>query len=234
MRRSVCAVLGLLAVVLAPARAATSAPDLDAVVSYETHQVLASGVSRMERWKERLVRRGDTVWTERLLPPMHATVGHRHGAESGAAEHAGHKHFNAEAAARWLSLDVQGQPRLRYVDHAQRFVVSVPKAEYGAVGFDGRWDAAAFIVPPAVVARMPVRAAGAAVRGGTWHVENNGEWSHRVLWSEARQVALRVESQSKDGSFRRIVSVELAAAGGTMPWEAVSGYAQKEYDDFMD
>ena len=202
-------------------------PDLDAVVTYETRQTLSSGALRTETWKERLVRRGDTVWTERVLP---AQARHVHEAPG---EHAGHKHFNADSAARWIQLDATGQTQLRYVDREQRTVVSVPKTEYGAVGFDGRFDAAAHIVPPSLVARMPAQA-GPAGAGGVWHVETDKDWSHRVLWSEARQMALRVESRRIDGSVSRVVTVEPAPAPAALPWQAVSGYTQKEYDDFMD
>ncbi|HEY2928633.1 hypothetical protein [Piscinibacter sp.] len=208
-------------------QAAPALPDLDAVVSYETRQITAAGVLRTEVWKERLVRRGDVVWTERVLPAeTHAAHAHE-----SSTEHAGHKHFDFESAARLLRLDAKGQLQLQYVDREHRVVVSVPKAEYGVVGFDGRWDAAAHVVPPSVVARMPVTMnSGAAV----WHEEKAPGWSHRVLWSEARQVALRVESQRSDGSFRRVVSVEPVAPTGGLPWKDLATFTQKEYDDFMD
>jgi hypothetical protein len=78
---------------------------------------------------------------------------------------------------------------------------------------------------------MPVTMnSGAAV----WHEEKAPGWSHRVLWSEARQVALRVESQRSDGSFRRVVSVEPVAPTGGLPWKDLATFTQKEYDDFMD
>src|SRR5207247_10396649 len=100
---------------------------------------------------ERLIRRGDVVWTERVLP-AEAHAAHPH---ESSAEHTGHKHFDFEGAARLLRLDAKGQLQLQYVDREHRVAVSVPKAEYGAVGFDGRWDAAAHVVPPSLVARMP-------------------------------------------------------------------------------
>lgn len=212
------------------AQAAPAAPALDAVVTYETRQVTSSGIVRTETWAERIVRRGDTVWTERVLPPQ-AVAAHSHETE---AEHAGHKHFDADAAARWVALDAKGQTQLRFVDRAHRMVVSVPKPEYEAVGFDGSFDAAAHVVPAAVIDRMPVLASATRGADPVWHVEKTREWSHRVLWSAQKQVALRVESERADGSFRRTVTVEPVAAAAALPWAGLSGYAQKEYDDFMD
>src|SRR5205814_8494543 len=111
---------------------------------------------------------------------------------------------------------------LRYVDAAHRQVVAVPPPEYGAVGFDGRFDAAAFVVPPSVVARMSVPPGKAAQAG--WHVEQRDGWSHRVLWSEAQAIALRVESQRSDGSFTRRITVELTAPAAAPPWHGAGDY----------
>ena len=210
-----------------PARAGTAAaPDLDAVVSVETRRLLPSGVTRVERWRERLVRRGTTVWTERVVP-------------AGAAARAepagdGHRHFDADAAARLLRVDARGQTQLRFVDAARRLVVAVPPSEWDAVGFDGRHDAAAHLVPPALVERMPLERVAAG--GDRWHRQQAGGWTHRVLWSSKRQVALRIESTSDDGRTRRSVRVEPAAAtaASQLPWRAIDGYTQRDYDDFMD
>lgn len=224
---SLCIAAALVAVA---ASAHAAAPDLDAIVTYQTRQVSASGVTRTETWQERLIRRGDTVWTERVLPGRAAAL---HAQES-AREHAGHKHFDFDSAARLLQRDADGQLRLRYVDREHRVVVSVPKAEFGAVGFDGRWDAAAYIVPPALVERMSSAGVGGAKTG--WRSENANGWSHRVQWSEARQVALRVESRRADGSTRRVVSVvpAMTVVASALPWNRIVGYVEKDYDDFMD
>ena len=213
-----------------PAAPAAAAPDLDAVVRYETRQQLASGVSRIERWSERLVRRGDTVWTERLgLAASNAA----HAAEAAG----GHRHFDAETAARLLTKDASGQTRLRYVDAAHRQVVAVPKAEWGTVGFDGRHDAAAHLVPPSLVGRMPVEpGTAAAASAGHWHVQHAAGWTHRVLWSAGRQVALRIDSRSDDGRTSRRVRLlpQPPTPAAALPWRRLDGWTQREYDDFMD
>ncbi len=199
-------------------------PDVDALVTYETRQLTTAGVLRTERWQERLVRRGDVVWSERVLPAGRAAL---HANES-SAEHAGHKHFDFDSAARLVERAPNGELRLRFVDREHRVVVSVPKAEYGAVGFDGNWDAAAYIVPPAVVARM------GAVAADGWRAEKAKGWSHKLRWSAAQQVPLRVESRRDDGSVTRVVTVAPMAASTSVPWSGIDAFVQKEYDDFMD
>ena len=232
------------------ANAAAPMADIDARVSYETRQVTASGVTRVDTWEERLVRRGNQVWTERILPP---TVHAAHERET-VAEHAGHKHFNGEVSARWLTLAPDGKVDVKFVDHEHKVVVSVPSAEFGTVGFDGRYDGAASVVPPSVVQGMKpatksgmtsamksamksaMELAASASNTGQWFTDRSQGWSHRVLWSESRQLAMRVESQRDDGSIRRVVAVQLqpVVAGRPAPWSQLASYTSKNYDDFMD
>jgi hypothetical protein len=207
--------------------AAPGRADIDALVSYETRQTMPSGVTRVDTWQERLVRRGEQVWTERVLP------GH-HPAHASTAERAGHPHLNAQTAARWLRVNARGEVELKLVDRENKVVVDVPKAEFASVSFDGRVDAAASLVPPAVVQTMA--AAGAATAAGQWRSERNQGWTHRVRWSEAKQIALRTESRRDDGSFTRRVTVTLrpVAAGAAAPWDALAGYQLRQYDEYMD
>ena len=218
--------------------------DIEARVSYETRQVMSSGVTRVDTWQERLVRRGNQVWTERILAPVahagHALDGHeRAGHErEKVAEHAGHRHFNAETSARWLTLKPDGQVEVRFVDREHKIVVSVPRAEFGTVGFDGRFDGAASIVPPAVVQAMTpttARPVGGSA-DGQWLTDRSQGWSHKLLWSAPGQLALRVESTRDDGSVQRRVTVQLLPAAPAMPapWSQLADYTPKQYDDFMD
>jgi hypothetical protein len=204
--------------------------DVDAVVSYETRQVLASGITRVESWQERLVRRGDQVWTERVRPPG-AERAHD---DERVAEHHGHKHLNADTAARWLSLGADGEAVLKLVDREHQVVVDVPAAEFASVAFDGRYDAAATIVPPLVVQSM--KAEGSATAEGQWRSERNQGWTHRVLWSPTLQVAMKVESRRDDGSVQRTVTVRLlpTADGQRLPWQSLGGYNARRYDEYMD
>ena len=210
-----------------PLTPTTSMADIDARVSYESRQVMSTGVVRVDTWQEHLVRRGNQVWTERILPPV-AHAGH---ARETVAEHAGHRHFNAETSARWLTRRAGGQVEVRFVDREHRIVVSVPRAEFGTVGFDGRFDGAASIVPPGLAQTMVPQASGS--KEGQWLTDRGQGWSHKVLWSASRQLAMRVESTRDDGSVQRRVTVQLMPAT-LAPWSQLSEYTPKQYDDFMD
>ena len=208
--------------------------DIDARVSYETRQVMSSGVTRTDRWQEHLVRRGNQVWTERIRPAAtHAGQAHQI-----VPEHAGHRHLNAETSARWLTLKPDGQVEMKFVDRENKVVVSVPRAEFGTVGFDGRFDAAASIVPPAVAKAMTPATARpvSGLTEGQWLTDRSQGWSHKVLWSASKQLAMRVESRRDDGSVQRRVSVQLlpVTPAKPAPWSQLADYTPKQYDDFMD
>lgn len=218
---SLCAVLGT-------AHAAQPVEsDLDAVVRYETRQISKAGVTRVEIWQERMVRRAGVVWTERLLPNG-AHIAHVHDT----SQTISHRHLNLDNAARWLQRDATGKVDLRFVDHGEKVVVSIPKAEFGTVGFDGKWAAAAYMVPPEMVAKM--KPEGNGPNGAVWRVERDKDWSHRVLWSEAKQVALQIESSKIDGTFSRTVTVTPSTRGTNLPWTVVAQYEKKDYDDYQD
>ncbi len=210
---------------------ATGWPDVDAVVSYETRQLMSNGTLRVESWQERLVRRGTQVWIERILPKGSQPT---HG-DASSDEHFGHKHLNAETSARWVTADQRGQLQLKLVDRHQKVVVDVPRAEFGTVAFDGRLDAAGAIVPPSIVQDLQPEGAATAA-GQRWRVERSQGWTHRVLWSEPKQIALDVLSRSDDGRVRRRVTVQLSALTSVrfLPWEQLVGYESKRYDEFMD
>lgn len=211
------------------AAAAGSSPDLAAVVRHETQQRLPSGITRTEQWSERFVRQGEQVWSERVLPPGAA----RHADE---APGSAHRHFDFESAARWVRRDGDGRLQLRFAAPQQQVVVTVPRTEYGAVGFDGRWDTAAHLVPPLLIAAMPQEATGSPIAGARWHVQREQGWTHRVLWSPALQVALRIESRRDDGSASRTVVLEPAAASTPRqaPWVGLERWTQREYGDYLD
>jgi len=213
---------------LATLAVAAPLPDVDALVSFETRHVLASGITRVDTWQERLVRRDGQVWVERVLPAGGAA--HRDDDDAHAG-HVGHAHFNADTAARWLAREPDGEMTVRFVDRGHRAIVSIPRAEYGTVNFDGSYDAAASIVPAEVARRMKP---GALQGDARWLADRRDGWSHRVLWSESRQLALRVESRSDDGAISRIVEVRPQTARGAAPWTQLDGYEHKRYDDYMD
>ncbi|WP_175965458.1 hypothetical protein [Burkholderia sp. BCC0322] len=227
---------------------ALAAADLDAVLLHESRTVTADGVTRTTMYRERMVRRDGHVWVERVLP-VAAAGGHGDdhdhdhdaGARTGvqpAAAHAGHKHFNFQAAARHVTYDGKAA-RIEYVDAANRTVVGVPPAEYETTGFDGSWDNAYYITPPSQLKRLAVAKRG-DVPGTRWYeqaVDTPGARGvNRILWSERLQAPLSVEYRSADGSVARKLTLTPAPAARreTLPWQTLARYTRKEYADYLD
>ncbi|MBN3730508.1 hypothetical protein [Burkholderia sp. Tr-20390] len=229
---------------------AVAAADLDAVLLHESRTVSADGVTRTTMYRERMVRRDGHVWVERVMP-VAAAGGHRNdhdhdhdhdaGVRAGmqpAAAHAGHKHFNFQAAARHVTYDGK-TARIEYVDAANRTVVSVPPAEYETTGFDGSWDNAYYVTPPSRLKRLAAAKRG-DVPGTRWYeqaVDTPGARGvNRILWSETLQAPLSVEYRSADGRVVRKLTLTPAAAARreTLPWQALASYTRKEYADYLD
>ncbi len=221
---------GLLACSLSAAVLAAEPAPLDLLVTYETRSTDSAGVTRTERWQERVLRRPGHVWTERVLPAAHA------GTRDTAHGHGEPDHFDFAAAARHLSREADGTMRVDYVEHASRRVVFVPRAEYASTGFNGSWDGAAALVPPSVVMRMPLKARAAAPAGSAWREEQRSGWSTRILWDDRLGYARVIETRQLDGlsALRTVAELQPAPSPAWLPWTLLGGYEQKEYDDFMD
>ncbi|CAN5734236.1 hypothetical protein BH09PSE5_BH09PSE5_00030 [soil metagenome] len=238
--------IGITLLALAGAAFAADAPmpGVDAIVSYETRVVLASGVTRVDTWQERLVRRSDQVWTERILPSRpHDHEGHADHVADGKAtgkaktpEHIGHKHFNGDTSARWLQRQGDRSVELKLVDRENKVVVSIPRNETATVGADSDIDSAGSIVPTSVVRSMkPAKGPGES-SDLSWKSDASGGWKHRILWSESRQLAMKVISERDDGSVRRVVNVALQPQSGSNepPWRKLGDYESKNFSDFGD
>lgn len=253
--RRVRAALGATAMFAgAPAFAAPAAPDLDAVLLHESASVSADGVTRTVTYRERMVRRDGHVWIERVLPASakhgQASDGHAHdaahapqsrgGVRAAAAStdaHAGHKHFDFDAAARHVTNE-GGKVRIEYVDAAQRTVVAVPPAEYETTGFDGSWDNAFYITPPSRLKRLAAKSTPGPVSGTRWYEQTVGapraQGVNRVLWSDTLQAPLVVEYRSADGHASRKLTLTPASRAKVPPWQQLQPYARKEYADYLD
>ncbi len=221
--------------VAAAASGVTSPSDLDAIVTHESTSVSRNGVTRTERFEERVIRRQGHVWTERVLPAAARANLHHHDANAEGTEH---RHFDFEGAARHVTREADGRTHLEYVDREKKWTVFVPGAEYGPVGFLGNWDAEFHLAPPALIARMPVLATRTAStpEGAAWHEERRDGWTHRVLWSNTHNYPLAIEAIRDDGTLTRRTAVKIVAAtpADRLPWRGLSGYRPRTYDDFMD
>ena len=182
-------------------------------------------------------------------PRKHSHEGDRRdqatsGAAAGEANPAyrghGHRHFDGDAAARWIEQGADGKVTLNLVDRKDHAIISIPRAEFRTLGFDGRFDASASLVPASVVATMTVDPAAAPVTSpvnARWYVDASDGWVHRVLWSDAWQLALRIDSRRDDGSLVRTVRVDPASTTtrpDIWPWQDLTGFERRRYDEYLD
>ncbi|MBS2128820.1 hypothetical protein KEX41_11410 [Burkholderia thailandensis] len=264
--RRVGAAFGAIAMLAAaPAvasRDAAPAPDLDAVLLHESTTVSADGVTRTVTYRERMVRRHGHVWIERVRPSgaKHAQADDAHAhdehAHDGAADarmppprggvrpaaatadaHAGHRHFDFDAAARHVTND-GGMIGVEYVDAVRRTVVAVPPAEYGTTGFDGSWDNAFYITPPSQLKRLAAKGRPGPAPGTRWYEQTVGapraQGVNRILWSDTLQAPLIVEYRSANGHASRKLTLTPAPRAKVLPWRQLQSYARKEYADYLD
>lgn len=234
--RLVAAALMVGCVATSAAAQGTDLPSLDALVTYESRSVTHAGVTEMRRFSNRLIRRPGHVWLERDLPAAPAGGLSHVGHDRQGTTVASHRHFDFELASQHLTRTADGKLRADYVDRIGRQVVFVPPTEYSVPGFDGSWDNAAALVSERTVAAMPLAPLPSTVTGAVWHAEARNGWFNRVLWSTRSKIALVVESGRSDGSvFRRtVVDLQPLTPAAALPWKQLAGYAQKDYDDFMD
>lgn len=226
--------------------------DLAARLNYETRSLSDEGVYKLTRHQDRLIRVGDQVWLERVLPPGRAAPEH------GGHDHAGHDHgeaseargqgkvdgtqhrldlhdVNFEKAARAVSRDEKGV-HLAFVSAANRLHLQVEPENYQAVGFNGSWDAAYYLIDPTTLARLQPLAGRTAPAGAVWLGERRADHYLRVLWSQTLALPLRIESGHPDGSLTRtiVVQPERLPRAGQLPWQQLGDYLYKDYNDLLD
>lgn len=214
--------------------------DLGAVISYETQAVSSEGVHKTLRYRDRFYRTTDHVWLERILPAAHDE--HEHENHAGHAHGDGHHRLdlhdiNFETAAKFVSRPKQAdsQASIRYISREKELDIEVEAENYRTVGFNGSWDAAYYLIDPASLDRLKPsrRPAPAQAR---WYEGGDKESYLRVLWQERKGFPLRIESGRKDGSLRRVVDITLRElpARGKLPWQNITGFTRKDYNDLMD
>ncbi len=206
---------------------AATANELNLVVEHDITDLGADGVTRRIQFQERVYRRSNLVWIERILPP----------AAHDAAEHAAagqpHKHLDLSAAARWIVADPKKNLSVRLVNEHDQVVINVPPAEYGNIGFDGSWVNAWHLLDPAQLKNMKPGAAKTEV-GKRWYARSVDGNAVRVLWDELNEIPRRVESVNKAGTQRKLLTVRDVAAPAKSPWMLTGSYQQKEYSDYLD
>lgn len=202
------------------------AADMDLSVKYLNRELTKDGVLHTSSYEEKMIRRKEHVWTQRVLP----------GHSKHDAVHPGHEHkdFDYIVLARHVSYD-GNKTTVEFVDTHERQVVYIAPTEYENVNFDGSWANAYYLVNPHYIALMPVSSRPSAVAHAQWHETNKNGMFQRVLWDKKLSIPLIIETGDESGNFLQRVEVRRSATlEKNLPWKNLQGYAQKEYSDFLD
>lgn len=213
-------------------------PPLQALISYVTLEVSPDGITQQHSYKERWIRDGDMLWSERLIPLPVARAFHlQHDTAK-----IPHKHFMYQMAARWVARQPDGSLELNYADAYHQNLVHYPPIEYSQAGFIADWPHLSRLVSPATLALMQPETAQPdaqslpeGARDARWyHLEQDNQIL-RVLWSQDLQLALAVERHSRDGYKQYRMNVTLKPGLPTpRPWQQLAEYNNKEISDFFD
>lgn len=206
---------------------AQAAPDVSLEVTHKSSVLGADGIQRSTLFTERVVRQGDTVWIERVMPAGAHQDDEHAKAKVGAAKD--HKHADLSAATRWIQRLPDGKLKFRLVAMHDQVVVDIAPAEYATVGFDGAWLAAYHLIDPAVLKTLK---AGESTPQGQWFENTKGRNSVRVLWDAKREMPLQVLSTGANGS--RSTTIKVLSTAIKNPWNVTKKFAQKDYSDFLD
>jgi hypothetical protein len=209
-------------VTVAIAAETVSGPDQNLQVQNYSMTVGRDGVKRETTFTERVYRRNDRVWTERVIASEAA----------GAHDHGGHSHPDAGSSPMWVRRLADGTLDARLVERHQRRSIKVDSQYYGNIGFNGSWGSTFFLSDPQSLKGM--RAVGAAKGGVQQYESKRGDMTVRVSWDVKGQYPRRVESLDAHGNARRETLVSVIAAPKVLPWNTLAGYAEIDYSDLLD
>ena len=225
----------------------TKLVDLDARVIVETRNITLDGVTRTSNFEDSMMRRGSKVWKVRLNLQ---NVAHEHGhtedtSKAGSkadvkkksekkSEKFGHDHFNPIEYQRVVTLE-NGAPALSYISPERKMVVTVPKAEFDNVGFDGSWDRSYYLITAQDLARLKPTDRQSPVAGAVWYERSVKGTYERVLWDSSRLIPLIMESGSSDGKNHYKITVKATPAAERNPsWLQTKQFEQRSYVDYLD
>jgi hypothetical protein len=200
-----------------------AAQDADLTVRHIAVVAGADGVKRTSEFAERMVRRKDAIWIERIVPAGW------HTAQSHAKAGAGHRHLDVALAARWIDRLPDGKTRVRLASSEEKVLVDVAPTEFANIGFDGSWTGAYHLIDPAALKRMRVvKTEGERVTYASTTAGN----ALTIVWNERLQLPVQVDSVS--GASSRRTLVEVAPTPAATPFATAAGYARKDYSDYLD
>lgn len=221
------AALGLLS--QAPGALATEVaggPDQNLQVRHYAMTVGRDGVKRETTFIERLYRRNDQVWTERVIAGE-AADDRKH-----EQDHGGHSHPDAGSAPMWVRRKADGSLDARLVERDQRRSVKVDSQYYGNIGYNGSWGSTFYLSDPQSLKSM--RAVGVVKDGVQQYESRRGDLTVRVSWDIKGAYPRKVESEDAHGRTRRETQVSVIEAPKVLPWKTLAGYAEIDYSDLLD
>ena len=215
----------LFALGLLGAAHAADLPDLR--VEYLAWSIGADGARQEISYTERVVRQGDRLWVEREIP---AAARDRH--ERQGHTGMGHKHDDVVGAPLWIERGPGQALSVRLVDRHERRLIEIGEPHYGNVGFGGRWADAYHLLDPAQLSRL--QAVGPPRDGVQVYALERGSKSVLVRWDVEGQFAREIRSSDADGLSGKRIRASVAPAQALLPWDAVAGFAARDYSDLLD
>lgn len=205
--------------------------DLAAILTHESHELTAEGVSKDVRYQERFIRKNGHVWAERIVPESVSAESEKHEAKDG------HKHdFNFNIAAKHIIKDANGIPSISFVNRHDKLIIAVGKEEYQTIGFDGSWESAYYLVSPALVRKLSLSGMPSPAANARWYEKNGKDDFFRVLWAEDMELPLVIESGTKNGVRHSKVTAKIVPLPqtGALPWVNLQNFEHKDYNDLLD
>ncbi len=206
-----------------------AATNLALEVTHQSSSLGADGIKRDTLFTEHVIRQGDTVWIERVIPAGAHTAS-EHEKEKNLK---GHKHTDLNNAVRWIQKLPDGKLKLRLVALHEKVIVDVAPNEFANVGFDGGWAAAYHLIDPAVLKKLkPAQTEGPS----QWFVSapSSNSNSIRILWAQKNEIPMAVLTQNVSGTTKRSTTVRVMSQSPSTPWRNLSQFSVKEYSDFLD
>ncbi|WP_061944343.1 hypothetical protein [Collimonas pratensis] len=214
----------------AQAAETVSGPDQNLQVRHYAMTMGRDGVKRETTFSERVYRRNDQVWTERLVESE--PVGRRDHSDDHNDGHSGHSHPDAGSSPMWVRRQADGALDARLIERHQRRSIKVDSQYYGNIGFNGNWGSTFFLSDPQSLKSM--RMVGALKDGVQQYESKRGDLTVRVSWDVKGQYPRRVESLDGHGKTRRETLVSVIEAPKVLPWKLLAGYAEIDYSDLLD
>ncbi|HEU0034316.1 MAG TPA: hypothetical protein VFQ53_27020 [Kofleriaceae bacterium] len=201
----------MLASVVVPASVA--AAPVVVRIHHESTILGTDGVSRTERYDERLVRDGDQVWIERVLPAALPKATDLHDVD-------------LHVAVRWFVRSGDGV-RAALVSVPDELVVELEPASLDSFAIPARWVEAANLVD--ISSLEP----GRAEDGARWYERRDAAATTRVLWDRALNLPRRVEIRSSNGRITTRMTV-IRDTGDPRPWQRARRFRRIDRSDLGD